>query len=174
MRRFSLHRPVRTFYAQIGDPKSGTFLSARSTGAADRDEAVFVVSNWLKDGLPEPKSGRRRSIAEVFDVDAVLMTIRSGNLTKDDATRIVDALQNQGFIEGATLASEDSETLLLFLSRFWNYGESPYVREKHAYGHSIGRRHCYEQTSHPRHRREYFGKETRLQEVSHPRPSTTS
>ena len=31
-----------------------------------------------------------------------------------------------------------------FLERFWTYDESPYVREKLAHRHRIGRRHCYD------------------------------
>ncbi len=45
-------------------------------------------------------------------------------------------LKSKGLIENATISGDgpDSEPLLPFLKRFWNYDESPYVREKHAYG----------------------------------------
>ena len=37
-----------------------------------------------------------------------------------------------------------SISFLEFLEEFWDYEASPYVREKLAHGHSIGKRHCYE------------------------------
>ena len=41
-------------------------------------------------------------------------------------------------------ASPGSEHFITFLERFWNYDGSPYVRDKLAHEHRIGRRHCYE------------------------------
>ncbi|MCL2273180.1 MAG: tyrosine-type recombinase/integrase, partial [Treponema sp.] len=38
-------------------------------------------------------------------------------------------------------------SFLEFLEEFWDYESSPYIREKLAHGHSIGKRHCYESMS---------------------------
>ena len=53
-----------------------------------------------------------------------------------------------------------------FLYHFWDYEQSPYVREKLAYGHSIGRRHCYEQAKRLHHWRDFFGENTDPRDVT--------
>jgi len=66
----------------------------------------------------------------------------------------VDALIDRGIItDQATPVAEQPEEpkeearlLLPFLQEFWDYEKSPYVKEKLAYGQSIGKRHCYEQS----------------------------
>ncbi|MCF7953828.1 MAG: phage integrase SAM-like domain-containing protein [Spirochaetales bacterium] len=57
-------------------------------------------------------------------------------------------------------------SFLQFFKDFWNYEESLYVREKLAYGHSIGRRHCYEQTNRLIYWERYFDASTSLRELT--------
>lgn len=111
---------------------------------------------------------RDQSLDDVVAVDTVLQYVRSAPLTLDSASRIIDILKDRGLIESATLASDgpDTEPLTEFPERFWDYDKSPYVREKLAYNHSIGRRHCYEQTKRLHHWRAYFGADTRLRDVT--------
>ncbi|MDY0289847.1 MAG: hypothetical protein RBR15_13560 [Sphaerochaeta sp.] len=85
--------------------------------------------------------------------------------------RLVDVLVDQAIVtENATLpeeaAEEESILLIPFLEEFWNYDNSPYVREKHAYGQSTGKRHCYEQSKKNSHWRSYFAPDTRIKDVT--------
>ncbi|MFP4484952.1 MAG: hypothetical protein ACLFO1_08880, partial [Spirochaetaceae bacterium] len=123
----------------------------------------MVVTDWLQNGLPDARTGRRRTLSTLFDIDAILETIRNDELTAEDVRRVVEELTARGFLEDARLAGqgESAEPLLPFLKRFWDYDTSPYVREKLAYGQSIGRRHCYEQGKRLHHYREYFGTDAR-------------
>jgi hypothetical protein len=54
MRRFYLHKRSGIFYAELLTV-AGIKLNARSTGKRTRDEALLVVADWLKDGLPVVK-----------------------------------------------------------------------------------------------------------------------
>ncbi len=143
MKRYSLSKRGRIWYAQLKNSHTKKFMSARSTGQTDYDEALLVVVDWLKNGMAEEKT-----IQEEIGLDSILYGIRTTELDYDDAQKIVDALIAKGLIERAVVAGDgpDSEPLIPFLLRHWVYETSPYVKEKHAYGHSIGRRHCYEMT----------------------------
>jgi hypothetical protein len=85
--------------------------------------------------------------------------IRKTDLTPQNAERIVAALKTRGLIETAIVkAGPGSELFTAFLSRFWDYDESPYVRDKLAHGQSIGRRHCYDMALWLKlYRRPFFG-----------------
>ena len=131
MRRFSLYRrgKKRIWYVQFYNPKSKKYLPGRSTGKRNRNAACLVVAEWLRDGIPEPQRGRR-PIAEALEVGTVIDTIRGANLTLQDVERIIRALKDQELIDTAVVrAGPGSEGLIAFLNHFWDYEESPYVRE---------------------------------------------
>jgi len=166
VRRFSLYRRGKIFYCQFYNPKTGKYLSGRSTGQTNRNAAILVVYDWEQNGIPDWGGAGCRPVSEAIDVDTVLETIRKTDLTAQDAERIVSALKMRGLIETAVVkAGPGSELFTAFLSRFWHYDKSPYVREKLVHGHSIGRRHCYDMSLWLKlYWRPYFG-EKRLSQV---------
>ncbi len=167
MRRFSLYRRGRIWYAQIFNPTTRKYLPGRPTGESDRRAAEHVVDDWLRDGIPERRGKQRRPSAEVFEISALVQAIRKAPLTAPDAEQIVRALKDHELIETAVLkASPGSECIVTFLNRFWNYEESPYVRVKLAHGHSIGRRHCKDMTGWVRTCWTPFFKQRLLAEIS--------
>jgi len=145
VRRFSLYRRGKIFYCQFYNPETGKYLSGRSTGETNRNAATLAVYEWEQNGIPDRGGRGCRPVSEAIDVDTVLETIRKTDLTFQDAERIVAVLKMRGLIETAVVkAGPGSELFTAFLSRFWDYDESPYVRDKLAHGHRIGRRHCYD------------------------------
>ena len=145
-------------------------MTAKSTRQTEESETLLVIADWLKNGIPDGTS-TKRPIRDLFELDAILYTIREGQLAQKDAERIVDALKSRGLIESATFGGDGkgSEQLMVYLTRFWNYDTSPYVREKLAFGDTIGRRHCYEESKRLRYWREFFGEDTRLRDVTRDR-----
>ncbi len=164
--RFSLYRRGSVWYVQFYNPHTRKYLSGRSTGESNRNAALLIVAEWLRDGLPEPARGSRR-LRELLDLDLALSIIRRAPLTPDDAERLVRILEDRQLIEDTVIkAGPGSEPFTGFLERFWDYEQSPYVRERLAHGQRISRRHCYD----ARNRldfywRPYFGKEKRLSEI---------
>ena len=171
MRRFCVYKRQGqdTYYAQIKNPETGKYLAARSTGTTDQSEAYMIVSDWLQNGIPQKKSkAKKKPLKEIFTLDTIIEVLHTLELSSQDAMRITSVLQDKGVIGNVALKKEQkSEALLLpFLKEFWDYDNSPYVREKHAYGQSIGKRHCYEQSKKLNHWRDYFDPETRLVDVT--------
>jgi integrase len=165
MGRFSVFKRGKYYYCQLKNPETGKYLPAKSTGQTSRDEALLIVADWLREGLPD------RPLRQALDLDTILYTIKTAEFAPGDAERIITALKSRGLIESAVIAGDgaDTELLIDFLYRFWDYEKSPYVREKLAYGHSIGKRHCQDQGTRLPHWKDYFPKDTRLRDVTRDR-----
>ena len=143
-RKFYMHRRGGVFYACLVNQETGLSMSARSTGERDRDAALIVVSGWLRDGLPG-RDGERRKAEAAFDLDGILRSIRKAELDSGGALAIVKALKERGLIDiGAVPAGKGSVNFAGFLSDFFDYDKSAYVKDRLAHGHSIGRRYCEE------------------------------
>jgi hypothetical protein len=72
MRRFSLHRRGQIYYAQLRNPHTGKFTTAKSTGATDRDLAEEVAIRWLYEGIPPGRQRKNRPITETFTAEAMI------------------------------------------------------------------------------------------------------
>ncbi|MDR0997715.1 MAG: integrase, partial [Treponema sp.] len=149
MRRYYLHtRYNGIFYAELVDPTTGRKLAARSTGTKGRDEALLAVAKWLETGIPTGRARKPRNLETAAGIENVLKAVRKTDLNPDDALRIVTALKDRGLIDIAAVKSgKGAVSFTEFLEEFWDYTASPYVREKLAHGHSLGKRHCYESMS---------------------------
>jgi integrase len=146
MRRYYLHtRHNGTFYAELVDPQTGAKLTARSTGTKDRDEALLKRAEWLKSGIPTGRVRKPRSLESAAGIESALRAMRKADLNSDDALRIVQALRDRGLIDIAAVKPGKGSVLFTeFLEEFWDYDNSPYIRDKLAHRQSIGKRHCYE------------------------------
>ena len=165
--RFSLFRRGSIWYVQFYNPQTQKYLSARSTGETNRNAALLIVAQWLRDGLPDPSRGHR-PLQELLDLDVALSILRSAPLAPNDTERIIRVLKDRQMIENAVIgAGPGSEPFTAFLKHFWDYEESPYVRDRLAHGQRISRRHCYE----ARNRLDfywipYFGEDKKLSEIN--------
>jgi hypothetical protein len=138
MRRYYLHARKGVYYAELVTPE-GRRLSARSTKKTTEDEALLVVADWLKNGVPTGRKGAPRPADVALGLDGVLRAIRKIDLNGNDAMRIVTALKDRGLVDvSATGRGEAAPLFPEFLLEFWNYEKSPYVREKQAHGQSSG------------------------------------
>jgi len=153
VRRFYLHaRHHGILYAELVDPSTGQKLTARSTGTTSRDDALMIVADWLREGIPMGRLRHPRPAEVAFSLDAILKAIRKTDLLAEDALCIIGALKDKGLVEGNfTKAGPGSVLFEDFLLTFWNFKESPYVLERIRHGHRIGARHCYENERRVKH-----------------------
>ncbi len=167
MRRYSLFKRQNSpfFYVQLRNPQTGKYLPPKSTGKTEESEALLVVADWLKNGIPD-REGRKET-RDLYTVDTILSGIRGVDLSEKDAFRIIEALKAKGVIETAVIAGDgpDNDLLFPFLRRFWDYDTSPYVQDKIQHGHSISRQHCYSQLARMPYWEKYFPTE-RIKDVT--------
>lgn len=166
--RFSLHRRKSRWYAQLWSVDLGKYLSAKCTGQTTRNMAMHVVSKWI-DGDCWPGPGRKsnpRPLNDAVSVGTLLGQLRSAPLTPEDAGKILDVLRSRDLIDGGVAkGGPGSEMFTDFLTRFWTYDTSPYVREKHAHGKTLGRRRCIDALGRIAAHVEPFFKGKRLAEI---------
>jgi integrase len=147
MRRFYLYERRGTFYASLINPETGIPLTAKSTGTKNRDEALLVIAEWLKNGVPQGKKKQAKTVVHIADYKALIKAVREIDLSADEALAIAEALKARGLIDvGITKAGPGRQELVPFLLDFWNFDRSPYIRDKLAHGHRITRRYCHEAT----------------------------
>jgi integrase len=144
MRPFYLYpRKKGIYYVEFVNKNTGKKLTAKSTRATTRDEALLVVNDWLKDGLPTKAQAPRRTLAETFSVQGAIDAIRHEPLVTKDVEKIVSILQERGFLASYALRnSPGAELFEAFALRFWDFDRSPYIQEKKAHGQKIGKKHC--------------------------------
>jgi integrase len=144
MRRYYLHTRNGVYYAELTTPE-GRKLAARSAGKGSEDEALLVVADWLKNGVPTGRDRKPRPADAVLGLDGILRAIRKVELSADDALRIVEALKGQGLINASADKADGVPAVFIeFLEYFWDYDASPYVLERLEHSRRIGRRHCSE------------------------------
>ncbi len=144
---YSLHRRSSLFYVQFKNPVTREWSSPKSTGTTDRNTALLTVSEWIRDGVPQSRTGTRRKLETIFTAASVLESARSADLTPEEAARIVDILRGRGLVQVAAVQKgPGDQDFLAFLAQFWDYDRSEYVAEKLAHGQRIGRRRCYDMT----------------------------
>jgi integrase len=133
-------------YAEIHDPQTGALVATRSTRTRNRDEAVLKAGEWLREGIPVGDGKRTRSFGAVTVTADILKAVEeAADLDADGALRIAEALMRRGLISFPVVKPDRGRVdFSRFLSEFWDYEKSPYVREKLAHGYRIGRKHCYE------------------------------
>jgi integrase len=146
MRRYYLHtRHNGIFYAELTTPE-GRKLVARSTGTTDRDEALLVVAEWLKHGVPVGRERKPRPADAVMELDGILRAVRGADLDGDDALKIIGALKDRGLVSvvAAQATGRGAVPFVRFLEEFWDYDRSEYIRDRLSHGYRFSRRHAHE------------------------------
>jgi hypothetical protein len=124
-RKFYIFRRAKesVYLARFTD-EAGGILTERTTGCAKRDEAIFIVSNWIRDGLPPNR--KRGNTPRRIEVEATLQTIldgiaRADTLDADAALEIVKALRDRGLVATpAVNAKPGTVGFVAFLEKFWD------------------------------------------------------
>ncbi len=141
-RKYYLHKRNGIYYAELIDPETGMKLSARSTGEQNKEDALLVVSDWLKNGMPAFTPTGKRKIQEVITGKKILNSIKTAEITPAEAEKIVKELTKRHLITGTFVKSSSTEAELFsdFIIRLWSW-DSPFIHEKIAYNHKISKRH---------------------------------
>jgi len=144
VRQYYLHTRNRIFYVQFTDPATQKRLPAISTGKSNRDEAVMVVALWLKDGIPQRQVKQEikpgRSLENLISVNQILLAMKQIELTDHDVLKIEKILKDQGLVEAIIKKdSKETESVVEYLKRFWDYGVSPYITDKRSHGTNLGK-----------------------------------
>jgi integrase len=136
---FSLSKRTghKFYYVQFKNA-NGKYLPAVSTGQIDKAIALDLSFKWLHEGVPRTcKSGNQKYDRPVpLLLNDMIRTVKSN----DEAVYICGELKRLGYIKSYIAdGSESAESLISFLSNFWDYDSSPYIKEKLRKNHGIHR-----------------------------------
>jgi integrase len=129
-------RADRPFYSVAFKDASGKYLPAISTKQSTKAEAVQVAFRWLRDGIPQKKTALSVSKLALKHFTRQIETV-------EDAELVLNALKARNLVKSFVLPdTKKAVDFLLFLSDFWDWDNSAYVREKRRKKHSIHQYHC--------------------------------
>ena len=118
--------------------KTGAYLPPVSTRQTDEASAIKVAYEWYKHGVPKKdtveslKDYTLRDLAKEADIA--------------DVEFLVNELKRRGLLKSAILTdSKQDRCFAEFLTNFWEYDNSPYIKERLRKNHGIHRRYCHEQ-----------------------------
>jgi len=114
----------------------GKYLPPISTKKKTEDEAREIAFVWLRDGIPQNKNMMRVNDLSLKDF---MRSIKS----KDEAETALAELRRMGWVKGFTIKETPAaEGFIPFMTTFWDWDTSPYIKEKLRKNHGIHRRHC--------------------------------
>ena len=115
---------------------AGKYLPPLSTKKKTEEEAREVAFKWLRNGIPQKKVAVRVSDLSMKDM---VRKIKAG----EEAETLLTELRRFGwvksFVKSETPGAVD---FISFLTEFWDWENSPYIKEKRRKSHGIHKRHC--------------------------------
>lgn len=125
-------------YVSFKNPLTGKYGTKRSTGTSDPKEAHKIAYKWLvTDDYNKKENVTQRSL-----IDA----IRIGDFTMGDIQEIIEIFKTKGFVSSAVMKTDKGNVpFISFLENFWDFDNSPYVKEKRRKEHSIHKRYVARQ-----------------------------
>ena len=131
----------RFYYVRFKDEQTGKYLPAISTKKETKVEAIKTAFEWLRDGIPQKGE----------TVDFKKYTLRDMakdcDISKTDAEYICKELQRRGLLKSYILEeSVQAIDFVTYLTDFWDWEKSPYIKEKLRRNHGIHKRYATEMT----------------------------
>jgi len=128
-----------SYLVAFKNEQTGTYLPPISTRQTDETAAIKVAYEWYKNGVPNKD--------KVIVLKEYTLRDLAKEADKTDAESIVNELKRRGLLKSAVITDTKQDVdFAQFILNFWDYDNSPYVREKLRKNHGIHRRYCHEQT----------------------------
>lgn len=133
---FTLYLRNGIYYVRFKNPDGG-YLTATSTGKKDKDEAVKTAWSWYSQDKIT-----RADQEQKLENKSLIENFRKSDLSSDDVDVILGTLKQRGLIKSYVKTGSKSDVVLCdYLTDFWTWEKSEYVKEKLRRGGSIGKTH---------------------------------
>jgi len=126
------------YYVSYRNPLTGKYGTKRCTGTSDRKIAEKIAYQWLISGESE--------IKDKCTVRSLLEAVKLAELTINDTRALIDILRQKGLLVSAIIKNDRADLpFSTFLENFWDFENSPYIRERLRKSHSIHKRYVARQ-----------------------------
>jgi integrase len=132
-------RADRSCFSVSFKDANGKYLPPVSTGKKNEADAIQAAFAMLRDGIPQKKSSVQISDLSLKDM---ARKIKAG----EEAETLMAELRRLGWVK--TFVRKDTpqaEDFITFLTNFWEWDTSPYIKEKLRKSHGIHKMHCLKQ-----------------------------
>lgn len=124
------------YYVRFFNEITGGYLPAKTTKETSRKKAVETALKWYAVGVD--KQGCKKDVKEL----AIKENIKKSDFTIEELNFFLMEYKKRGLLKGFTIAgSKQDIPAYAFMSDFWTWEKSEYIREKLRQNHSIGKRH---------------------------------
>ncbi|MDR2597435.1 MAG: site-specific integrase [Treponema sp.] len=133
-------RADRTSFSVSFKDANGKYLRPISTGKKTEAEAREIAFKWLRDGIPQ-----KETVLSVNDLSMkdLVRKIKDG----EEAEILLTELKKLGWVKSYVHSETPGAVdFLSFLVNFWDWDNSPYIKEKKRKNHGIHKRHCMMQS----------------------------
>ena len=135
-------RETRRFYSvQFKNEQTGKPLPEISTKKETKAEAIKIAFDWLKNGIPqngEPIDFKKYTLRDMA---------KEAGIAKADAEYICKELQRRGILKSYILEeSVQAIDFAKYLTNFWDWDNSPYIKEKLRRNHGLHKSYAIEMT----------------------------
>jgi len=142
------------YLVSFKNESTGEYYPAISTGQKTESEAVKTAFTWFKEGIP-----KKRAAVKFQVKDMELKDVARKIKTKNEAEILLKEMKRMGWVKSYVLPnSPEAQDFAAFLSDFWDWETSPYIKEKRRKNHGIHRAHCIRQKQAAAHYWEPFFK----------------
>jgi len=149
---FTLVKRGKIWYYRFYIPEAKKYTSGLSTGETDKKKALGYVYNILNGTkTQQPRAKKQIQYSQIQGL------IQEAQLSEEQANTLIRVLKDR---------IKNTPSLVEFITKFWTYEDSPYVKEKLSYGHSLSKRHCFESLKRVKVWTEFFGNSMNLGEVT--------
>jgi hypothetical protein len=132
-------RTDRPYYLVSFKDDTGNFLPPVSSKKKTEKEAMEVAFKWLRDGIPQKQSALRVNDLSLKDVIRKIKT-------KDEALTLLNELKRLNWVKSFVLSDTPGAVdFIAYLKDFWDWENSPYIKEKMRRAHGIHKCHCKNQ-----------------------------
>ena len=131
----------RFFYVRFKNEQTGEYLPVISTKKETKAEAIKTAFDWLRDGIPQ------KGEAIDFKKYTLRDMAKEADIIRADAEFICKELQRRGLLKSYILEeSVQAIDFITYLTDFWDWEKSPYIKEKLRRNHGIHKRYATEMT----------------------------
>ena len=132
-------RSDRPYFLVSFKDDNGKLMPPVSTKKKSEKEAMDVAFKWLRDGIPQKKVAVRVNDLSLKDVARKIKS-------KDEAEILLNELMRTGWVKSCVLnETSGADDFNSFLTTFWDWDTSLYVKEKRRKNHGIHKRYCKQQ-----------------------------
>jgi hypothetical protein len=132
-------RADRPYYSVSFKDDTGKYLPPISTKKKIEKDALQTAFQWLRDGIPQKRAALKVNYLALKDIARKVET-------KIEVEIILKELRLQGWVKSYILTdTPQAQDFTAFLTDFWDWEKSSYIKEKRRKNHGIHQHHCVRQ-----------------------------